>query len=151
MAIKKKDSNTSIFIAVGMVACLVITLWLLTPLIVQKFAESKELTHSGAFGDQYGILNALFSGLAFAGVIAAILLQTRELQYQREELIDTREELKQSRIQLKSQAESLNKQNFENTFFQMIRLHNEIVTSTMYGQPNNGIVSRRAFEEIYES
>ena len=32
----------------------------------------------GTFGDMFGSVNALFSGLAFAGVICAILLQMKE-------------------------------------------------------------------------
>ena len=48
----------------------------------------------GTFGDMFGITNAFFSGLAFAGVIYAILLQRKELKFQREELELTRGELK---------------------------------------------------------
>jgi hypothetical protein len=44
----------------------------------------------GTFGDQFGAANALFSGLALAGVILAVLLQTIELKYQRAELANTR-------------------------------------------------------------
>ena len=43
--------------------------------------------------DLFGALNALFSGLAFTGVIFTILLQREELQLQREELRQTRAEL----------------------------------------------------------
>ena len=35
----------------------------------------KNWTISGTFGDNFGALNALFSGLAFAGVIVTILIQ----------------------------------------------------------------------------
>jgi hypothetical protein len=49
--------------------------------------------HRGQFGDMFGGLNAVFSGLAFAGVIYAILLQRRELAMQREEMRMSREEL----------------------------------------------------------
>lgn len=50
----------------------------------------------GTFGDMFGGVNALFSGLAFAGVIYAIFLQSKELELQREELRLTREELNKS-------------------------------------------------------
>jgi hypothetical protein len=46
----------------------------------------------------YEVLSALFGGLAFAGVILAILLQKRELELQRRELTLTREELRRSAI-----------------------------------------------------
>ncbi len=40
----------------------------------------------GQFGDMFGAVNALFSGLAFAGVIIAVILQKNELALQRREL-----------------------------------------------------------------
>jgi hypothetical protein len=50
----------------------------------------------GDFGDSFGFVNALFSGLALAGVIYAIILQRRELALQREDLALTRRELHRS-------------------------------------------------------
>lgn len=75
------------------------------------------------FGDAFGAVNALFSGLAFAGVIIAIRLQSKELQLQREELEQTREELRGQKEQLERQANYFDEQNFENKFFQMLRMH----------------------------
>ncbi len=72
----------------------------------------------GKFGDSFGALNTLFAGLAFAGVIWAILLQREELEHQRTEL--------------KDQKEILQKQNFESSFFQLFGLHNEIVNSIKF-------------------
>lgn len=60
------------------------------------------LERAGQFGDTFGVLNALFSGLAFASLIHAVLLQRTELKLQREEL-------KQTRIELKRQAEAQEK------------------------------------------
>jgi hypothetical protein len=42
--------------------------------------------HRGQFGDMFGALNAVFSGLAFAGVIYAIMLQREEMRSSREAL-----------------------------------------------------------------
>lgn len=59
----------------------------------------------GTFGDMFGGINALFSGLAFGGVIYAILLQRQELELQREELKSTRSEMEKSvKAQLRSSA-----------------------------------------------
>lgn len=55
----------------------------------------------GTFGDMFGSVNALFSGLAFGGVIYAILLQRKELKLQRKELELTRGELKGQKEQMK--------------------------------------------------
>jgi hypothetical protein len=44
------------------------------------------LDNCGVFGDMFGGIAALFSGLAFGGMIWAIILQTKELELQRKEL-----------------------------------------------------------------
>lgn len=55
-----------------------------------------DMTQRGTFGDSFGFVNTLFSGFAFAGVIYAILLQRKELQLQRQELMETRIEIKRT-------------------------------------------------------
>lgn len=67
----------------------------------------------GQFGDVFGAANALFSGLAFAGLIYTVLLQREELGLQRKELAMTRQELRrsaeaqeQAEIALRAQAEA---------------------------------------------
>lgn len=83
----------------------------------------------GQFGDSFGAINALFAGLAFAGVIFAIILQKKELELQRQELKETRDEIRGQKEQLQAQDQTLQKQNFENSFFQLLSFHNEIVNS----------------------
>lgn len=58
----------------------------------------------GRFGDAFGGLNALFSGLAFALIIATLYLQHRELQMQRDEIHDSRIAQQGQREQLEKQA-----------------------------------------------
>jgi hypothetical protein len=93
------------------------------------------LKERGTFGDMFGAVNALFSGLAFAGIIYTILLQRQELELQRRELAETRKELEGQKLQLERQA-------FENAFFQMLTLHNEIVSSFHYTSTDSGRESR---------
>lgn len=106
-------------------------------------------TGRGTFGDMFGTINALFSGLAFAGVIYAILLQRKELKYQREELKLTRMELKGQKQQLEAQNTTLKKQNFENTFFQLLRLHNELTTSIEHRSTGH-VTGRKCFDLFYK-
>lgn len=49
-----------------------------------------------AFGDSFGLANALFAGLAFVGLLATIVLQQRDLDVQREGLERTRGELQRA-------------------------------------------------------
>ena len=57
-----------------------------------------ELENRGSFGDMFGAINALFSGLALFGIIVSIFIQQKELSLQKDELKDTREEFKINRI-----------------------------------------------------
>lgn len=81
------------------------------------------------FGDRFEAVNALFAGLAFGGVIFAIILQWKELRLQREELEATRAEIRGQTEQLEAQDQTLKKQNFESSFFQLLEFQNEIVNS----------------------
>lgn len=92
-----KEKNTAVWIFVGVFglwgACLAFTI-----LYFPTWAER------GQFGDLFGAVNALFSGLAFAGLIFTIHLQRRELALQREELRLQREEMAKSREELANQV-----------------------------------------------
>lgn len=83
----------------------------------------------GTFGDMFGAVNALFSGLAFASIVYTILLQRQELVLQRRELELTRGELQGQKLQLQAQNEVMRSQNFEATFFQLLRLLSETVAA----------------------
>lgn len=69
-----------------------VVLWLALVIFLAYWFSDKllvpgaKLANIAKFGDTFGALNALFSGLALAGVIYAMLLQRRELEYQRAEL-----------------------------------------------------------------
>ncbi len=66
-----------------------------------------EPADAGTFGDSFGMVNALFSGLAFLGVIVAIWLQNRELQQQLREFSEQTQlqsqQLEQDRIAAENQ------------------------------------------------
>lgn len=83
----------------------------------------------GTFGDMFGAVNSLFSGLAFAGLIYTIFLQKNELGLQRKELEMTRDEIRGQKETLEAQNSHMSHQNFEGTFFQMLRIHNELLNS----------------------
>lgn len=85
---KKSDYKAFLYWSIGIIAAWIIYM-LLIPYIVP---ENKQ----GTFGDMFGALSSLFSGLAFAGIIYPIYLQKKELGLQREELEETRKELKRS-------------------------------------------------------
>jgi hypothetical protein len=69
----------------------VIVLWIGIPAAAIRWLGSP--ANAGEFGDVFGSITALFTGLAFAGVVYAIILQQRELSLQREQLSLARTEL----------------------------------------------------------
>ncbi len=86
-----------------------VSFWIIFPLIVTVFfawvlslvAISRLLptwSDRAAFGESFGAVNALFSGLALGGVVLAILLQRQDLQLQRVELELTRKELQRTAV-----------------------------------------------------
>ncbi len=129
----------------------VISLWLAQGLLVCSQLDS--WTDRGTFGDMFGAINSLFAGLAFAGVVYAILLQRRELALQREELRLTRDELQGQKEALEAQSTILDRQTFENTFFQFISLHHQMVHSLNIkaSVPHGSIIKegRKCFEFCY--
>ena len=60
-------------------------LWIIWPI------SEYSLNNAGVFGDSFGPLTALFSGLAFSGMIITILLQQKELRLQRGDIARTAE------------------------------------------------------------
>ncbi len=90
-------------------------------------------TDRGTFGDMFGGVNALFSGAAFSVLAYTLLLQRYELKLQREELAQTRAVLEAQRDQMTLQAKTQQLQQFENTFFQLIKGHNDIVQNMAVG------------------
>lgn len=103
----------------------------------------------GTIGDMFGVVNALFSGLAFAGIIFTVLLQSRELQLQRRELSLTRAELEGQRHQLEAQNETLRKESFEHTFFALLRLQNDILGAMDVRGPDGESVRGRDCFRIF--
>lgn len=127
---KKENSNPELWYFIVLIF-VVFILWLISWYLLDTFITKQNLgigdnfSNSdeelrGLFGDKFGAINALFSAFAFAGIILTIILQKKELKLQREELEETRGEFVK-------QNQTLNRQRFENTFFQLLKLHSDIV------------------------
>lgn len=121
----KKRKNRINYVFIG-VAILAVILWLLSGYVIDKYSNSEIVR--GTFGDMFGAINALFSGLALGGVIYTILLQRLELELQRDEI-------RYSSEQLKGQKEILDRQNFEDKFFKLIEHLNREVSNFRLTEP----------------
>jgi Putative phage abortive infection protein len=96
----------------------------------------------GQFGDYVGgLLNPTFSLLALLALLATLGLQIRELRLSVKELRNSAEALVR-------QNETLKQQTFEATFFQSLRLHNDIVASMEI--PTHSLKGRACFQHYLD-
>jgi hypothetical protein len=116
---QKRQINIGVIIAVCVVLIAFAANWF--------FQIDEKFDARGTFGDSFGVVNALFSGLAFIGVVYAVLLQQLEVKMQRHELELTRKVMQAQQKELADQREEMQRQNsffaqqtFENTFFKML-------------------------------
>ena len=101
-------------------ALVVVVLWSLNFLLYPMVYGEPE--NVGVAGDMFGAVTALFSGLAFAGLVSTLLMQRLELSMQRNEIVLQRKELEYTR-------EEFTLQRFESTLFGLIKMFNDHVNS----------------------
>ncbi len=129
----KDESN---WIIAGIIT---ISLAVATPFIIYFASKSTLSADSfsklGTVGDFLGGTTVgLLSLASILFLISTIVMQRKELGMQREELQLTREELAKANEQYKITNETMLKQQFETTFFNMINMHNNLVKGlTLYG------------------
>lgn len=119
----------------------VIAIWCLNLFLLKGMGSQDR----GTFGDMFGVANSIFSGLAFSGVAYSIILQRHEIFEQKVQIKSAMQDAEETkRIQ--------EQQRFENTFFELIRLHHVIVNS-MYRIAGGGhrVESREILREIYDN
>jgi hypothetical protein len=126
------------FIWVG----LVVGAWLASPWLVRWVVGGGEKV--GTFGDSFGALTSLFTGLAFVGLIITLRQQKAQIAMQREDLKLQRDEMKAARAELSGQKEqmelqnqSLKQQMFEQTFFSLLSALGRFI-SEMKSRPSTG-------------
>ena len=131
------DNKSRLWIWIVLAIIGVIAAWGLSWWLINRNIDCA--TERGTFGDMFGADKALFSGWAFAGLIVTLLYQKEELKLQREELKETRNELTAQKLELQEQNKTMKRQRFENTFFNMLSLQQEIVANLSfeyYASPN---------------
>lgn len=115
-----KDLVINLFKAHKGIFLTIVGVWLIYFLSVIGVASDLSLSSSPAmsidalnsFGGNFNVLTSLFTGLAFAGVIISVILQTQEL--------------KETRTEFAGQRKALQGQEFDNKFFRMLNLLNKI-------------------------
>lgn len=133
------------FIGLFFLWALIVALWALSGHLI------KGMTNPGEFGDMFGAVNALFTGLAFATLIYTAWMQREELALQREELAATRAELSGQREQMRLQSNTFAMQLFEGTFFELLRAQGQIVDSIdLKNKVGDATEARDCFKVFYK-
>lgn len=151
MSSSNKGSINETIIAI-IVVIVIFFIWCISWICIDKYIISTNVSKisneeaRGTFGDKFGAVNALFSGLAFSGIIFTILLQRKELELQRDELKSTRKV-----FELQNQLISQDK--FENTFFNLLNLYTTIVNSFTIRDSTFKVMTsgRDCFEQYYKT
>lgn len=89
--------------------------------------------NSGSFGDQFGVLNTTFAGLAFIGVICALLQQQNQIN--------------QQAADLKEQNRRIDLQQFERFFYKQVKFIDNLSKKIHYGN----FIGNQALSNIADS
>ena len=98
--------------------------------------------NAGTFGDSFGFVNSLLSAFAFAGVILTLVMQSRELEMQREELVESRKQYEKMAV---AQEES-EKRLFLTAYLNSLDTLRELTTERNRQQPPTYATASRELE-----
>jgi hypothetical protein len=101
------------------VAIILGTVGLFSPLLFKVFLNEHQYDNLSKIGDWWGGTSAAF--IALSGIILLVL-----------NYLSQKKELEETRKEFKIQNETLKIQRFENTFFHLISLYNNVVNSLYY-------------------
>jgi hypothetical protein len=140
---------------ISWILLVIFVVWLVAGLASNMYFDDP--LRKNAFSDTFNALNALFSGFAFACLIFAVFMQREELSLQRKELILARNEAKATRLEIQGQKEqailqnnTLSRQAFENTFFQLLMQHAGILSEMTISDMGKTQKGRQCFSIEFE-
>jgi hypothetical protein len=117
-----------IFSIVGIIVFIIATIVFISKgYVSEEIFKSEESSHLGDFIS--GVAGSLWALVGVLLLFLTLNLQRKELKAQREELEMTREELKGQKEALDEANKFASRQQFDNQFFQMLSLHNQIKSS----------------------
>lgn len=103
--IKNKKETVKITLISIIVLLVILVLWYLNFYLL----KGKSPTERGTFGDMFGVVNSVFSGLAFAGILISLIFQRVQLKSQNNDIAISMKIQEKSAKALERQAENLKK------------------------------------------
>ncbi len=114
-----------LFALLGFLLFIIISIWVFNALQHNMADSAGYLGNIGSFIG--GVVGALWSLVSVLLFYVTLRLQQKEITLQRHELEMTRDEIRGQKEQMVLQNQTLVQQNFENTFFHLLKLHNNLV------------------------
>ncbi len=143
----QNDKQNGTGLKAFIISCIVVfATWILYPWLLSIFVSNFE--NRGTAGDLFGGFTALFSALAFAGLIYTLLIQKEELSLQRKELSELVEQQKNSNEQLDRQLNHLNIQRSEDIYFRILDEFQKCRSTIKYGKGSDKTEGRDALVKI---
>jgi len=102
----------------------------------------------GSVGSIWSLAGLFFVYVAFLGQKQSILNQQIEILYNQEELRATRKELAGQKEQMELQNATLKQQQFENTFFNLLNYHEELISKLYWSNHNGRITLEQAYGQF---
>lgn len=101
--------------------------------------KGSNLEERGQFGDSFGVLNSLFTGLGFGGLVVTLLIQQRQLRHQETEI--------------KLQRESEKTRHYEETLHRLLAIYATTLTevSASKGDLRSRAVLRGSTDRVFEA
>lgn len=104
----------------------------------------------GSVASLWALAGVFFIYVAFLGQKLQLIQQQDDINLSRKELKLTRKELKYQRKQMEEQTAIYRKQIFENTFFNQLKIHHEIVNNVDFGSGDSRRSGTDCFKKFYE-
>ncbi len=112
---------------ITIVSVAIIAFWFCSPWIIQAWIlwlnKVGNYSDFGTFGDMFGTINALFSGLTIAGLLYTIFLQRKEMSNAQAAGMEQKKLAEDQIDLLKKQVRRAAYQRYEETFLSLIQLH----------------------------
>lgn len=119
----------------------IVTMGLIFWLFYQGYIPLKgeNISERGQFGDSFGVLNSLFTGLGFGGLIVTLLLQQKQIRHQE--------------VEIKLQRQSEQAKQYEETLHLLISMYATTLAdvSTAKGDLRARTVLRGSTDRVFEA
>ncbi|MFZ1320005.1 MAG: putative phage abortive infection protein [Ignavibacteria bacterium] len=104
---------------------------------------------AGTVASIWSLAGIVLIYIAFLGQKLELLYQKEELQLNRKELEENRKVMTEQKREFELQNKTLQKQSFENLFFQLIRNYSDIVNSMFYKSSVETSTGKDYFKSVY--